>query len=281
MNGINSSPRELLRIGLRHAVLGLYSVVVLFPILWVVSMSLKPKSALLKMPPQIIFIPTLENYVQLSQQTGFIDALFNSIFMVSVSVVLVLLVGVPAAYSLSRYEFRYERDILIWILSTRMLPPIAVVIPFFVLFRTFNLYDSYIGMIIMYMTINISLVVWVMKSFFDGIPSTLEEAAMIDGATRTQALVKVIIPTAFPGIIAVSIISFIFAWIELIFSLILTTDKATTAPLQLYQYIGVRNIEWGMLAAASTLLFLPVLALVLLVNDHLASGLSFGVTLKE
>ncbi len=265
----------------RHAVLLVWSFIVLFPLYWIVSMSLKPPSEALKLPPQWVFLPTVYNYIQLAQQSSFVSALENSVLMVSASVLLVLIIGVPGAYVLSRYDFSKKPDVMIWILSSRMLPPIAVVIPFFVLFQKFHLFDTRIGMVFMYVTINISLVVWVMKAFFDGIPESLEEAAMVDGATRFQAFRKVILPSALPGVISVAIISFIFAWIELLFSLILTNQHAITVTMQVYKFIGVRKIEWGMLAAASTTVILPILIFVVLVNRYLASGLSFGVVLKE
>ena len=265
----------------RHAALLGWSLVVLFPLYWIVSMSLKPPSAAISLPPDWVFLPTVYNYIQLLQQSSFVNAFFNSVFMVSASVVVVLLIGVPAAYVLSRYDIPRQRDVLVWILSSRMLPPVAVIIPFFVIFRALNLYDTRIGMIFMYITINISLVVWVMKAFFDGIPETLEEAARVDGATRFQAFRKVILPAAKPGIFSVAIISFIFAWIELLFSLVLTNNNAVTVTMQVYQFIGVRQIEWGMLAAATTATIIPVVLFVIAVNKYLAAGLSFGVVIKE
>lgn len=278
---ISTETAERLKEAGRHAVLLVWSYIVLFPLYWIISMSLKPPRAAISLPPDWIFLPTVYNYIQLLQESSFVTAFANSLFMVSASVVLVLLIGVPAAYVLSRYDVPKQRDVLVWILSSRMLPPIAVVIPFFVIFRALNLYDTRIGMIFMYITINISLVVWVMKAFFDGIPETLEEAARVDGATRFQTFLKIIIPSAKPGIFSVAIISFIFAWIELLFGLVLTNNKAVTVSMQVYQFIGVRQIEWGLLAAASTAMILPVLLFVIAVNRYLAAGLSFGVVIKE
>jgi multiple sugar transport system permease protein len=278
---LSKDTRERLVAVGRHAVLLLWSVVVLFPLYWIVSMSLKPPREAISLPPDWIFLPTVYNYVQLVRESSFVYAFANSLFMVSASVVLVLLIGVPAAYVLSRYDVPKQRDVLVWILSSRMLPPVAVLIPFFIIFRTLNLYDTRIGMIFMYLTINISLVVWVMKAFFDGIPEALEEAARVDGATQFQAFRKVILPSAKPGIFSVAIISFIFAWIELLFSLVLTSNRAVTVSLAVYQFIGVRKIEWGMLAAASTAMIVPVLLFIVAVNRYLAAGLSFGVVIKE
>ncbi len=273
--------RETLVTVARHAVLLTWSFLVLFPLYWLASMSLKPSGQANSLPPDWIFLPTVYNYLQLVQSSDFVTAFANSLLMVGASVVLVLLIGVPAAYVLSRYDIPKERDVLVWILSSRMLPPIAVVLPFFIIFQEFNLFDSKIGMVLMYVSINLSLVVWVMKAFFDGIPETLEEAARVDGATRFQGFLKIILPAAKPGIFSVAIISFIFAWIELLFSLVLTNNRAVTVTMEVYQFIGVRQIEWGMLAAATTATIVPIIVFVIAVNKYLAAGLSFGVVIKE
>jgi multiple sugar transport system permease protein len=265
----------------RHAVLLVWSLIVLFPLYWLASMSLKPPGEANSLPPDWIFLPTVYNYIQLAQSGEFLTAFANSVVMVSASVVLVLLIGVPAAYVLSRYDIPMERDVLVWILSSRMLPPIAVVIPFFVIFQALGLFDSRIGMVLMYVSINLSLVVWVMKAFFDGVPETLEEAARVDGATQFPGVRTVVLPAANPGICSVAIISFIFAWIELLFGLVLTSFKAVPVTLFVYSFIGSRSIEWGMLAAASTAMILPVVIFLIAVNKYLAAGLSFGVVIKE
>jgi len=265
----------------RHAALLAWTFVCLAPLGWLAFMSLKPPGKALELPPKWVFLPTVYNYLELANDPSFVTAFTNSVVSVTASVLIVLAIGIPGAYVLSRYDVPKKPDVLIWILSSRMLPPIAVVIPFFVIFRTFNLYDTIIGLVFMYVTINVALVVWVMKAFFDGIPQSLEEAAMVDGATRSQAFRKVVLPSALPGIISVAIISFIFAWIELLFSLILTNNRATTLSLAVYSFIGSRNIEWSMLAAASMTMILPVLLLLVVANRYLASGLSFGAVLKE
>ncbi|EFW94039.1 sugar ABC transporter permease protein [Haladaptatus paucihalophilus DX253] len=273
--------REKIVSVVRHAILLTWSFVVLFPLYWLASMSLKPPGQANTLPPDWVFLPTVYNYLQLFQRSKFVTAFGNSLIMVAASVVLVLLIGVPAAYVLSRYDIPMERDVLVWILSSRMLPPIAVVLPFFFIFRNLNLFDTRIGMVLMYVSINLSLVVWVMKAFFDGIPVTLEEAARVDGATRFQGFRKVVLPAAKPGIYSVAIISFIFAWIELLFGLVLTNSKAVPVTLYVYSFIGSRSIEWSMLAAASMAMIIPVAVFLILVNKYLAAGLSFGVVLKE
>ena len=278
---LDKSTRETLVRFVRHGLLLGWSFIVLFPLYWLASMSLKPPGEANALPPDWIFLPTVYNYLQLVQDGEFLAAFANSLLMVSASVVLVLLIGVPAAYVLSRWDIPMERDILVWILSSRMLPPIAVVLPFFVIFQEFNLFDTRIGMVLMYISINLSLVVWVMKAFFDGIPETLEEAARVDGATQFQGFRKVVLPAAKPGIFSVAIISFIFAWIELLFGLVLTSFNAVPVTLFVYSFIGSRSIEWSMLAAASTAMIVPVAIFLIAVNKYLAAGLSFGVVIKE
>lgn len=278
---LEKGTRETLVTIVRHAFLLTWSFIVLFPLYWLASMSLKPPGQANSLPPDWIFLPTVYNYLQLVQSSDFVTAFANSLLMVGASVVLVLLIGVPAAYVLSRYDIPKERDVLVWILSSRMLPPIAVVLPFFIIFQTFNLFDSKIGMVLMYVSINLSLVVWVMKAFFDGIPETLEEAARVDGATQFQGFMKIILPAAKPGIFSVAIISFIFAWIELLFGLVLTSFNAVPVTLFVYSFIGSRSIDWAMLAAASTAMIIPVGIFLIVVNKYLAAGLSFGVVIKE
>jgi multiple sugar transport system permease protein len=278
---LSRSSRERMKTVGRHILLLIWSFVALFPFAYITLMSLKPPGKALQIPPDWIFLPTIYNYIQLVQSSAFMSAYANSLISVSASVVLVLLIGVPGAYVLSRYDIAKKPDVLIWILSSRMLPPVAVVIPFFIIFRTLNLYDTILGLIFMYLTINIAVVVWVMKAFFDGIPQSLEEAAMTDGATRSQAFRKIVLPSSLPGIISVAIISFIFAWIELLFSLVLTNTRAVTVSLAVYNFIGSRDIEYAALAAASMAMIFPVLVILVVANKYLASGLSFGVVLKE
>lgn len=279
--GLSRDTQETVVTIVRHAILLVWTVIALFPFYWMFAMATRPVQLSLELPPTWLFVPTFENFALLAEQSDFLLGLRNSLVIVLGSVLFVLVIGVPSAYVISRYDLPRERDILVWILSSRMLPPVAVIIPFFLIFQRLDLFDTIIGMTLIYGTINISIVVWVMKAFFDGIPESLEEAAMVDGATRTQALRKVILPAALPGIIAVAIISFIFGWIELLFALVLTSTDAITAPMTVYQFIGARRIEWGMLAAASVVVVLPILIGLIAVNNYLASGLSFGVVLKE
>jgi multiple sugar transport system permease protein len=278
---VSNDTRKRIKAVTRHVILTGYAVISLFPIYWIFTISLRTGNSAISIPPEFIFVPDFGNYVTLLSDDTFVETLFNSILSVTSSVLLVLTIGVPAAYAISRYNFPREPDILVWILSTRMLPPVTVVIPFFILFRQFNLYDSIVILTLMYIRINVSIVVWVMKAIFDNLPPSLEEAGMIDGATRFQAFVKIVLPSAKAGIMASAVISFIYAWIDLLFALVLTSSNAATAPLYVYSFFSFRQIEWGMLAAASTAVFIPVLVFIVLMNRYLATGLSFGVATGE
>lgn len=252
------------------------SLLSLFPILWIFITSLKTDVEAVAMPPKWFFRPTFQNYIDAFIEKGFIGNFFNSIIVALVSILIVLLVGVPAAYSLARFNFRGKKDLAFWILSTRMAPPITFLIPFFLMFRTLGLNDTLIGLIILHITINLALVIWMMKGFFQEIPIEIEEAAMVDGCSPFQTFLKITIPIAATGIFATAILSFVFSWNELMFAIVLTSNKAVTAPAAIYNFIGYYEIRWGVLCAASVIVLIPVLAFILLVQKNLIRGLTFG-----
>jgi multiple sugar transport system permease protein len=180
------------------------------------------------------------------------------------------------AYAFSRYRIRAANDILFFILSQRMLPPVVVIIPIFLLYRNLNLIDTYQGMIILYTTFNLPFTVWMMKGFLDEIPREYEDAAMVDGYTRLQALRKVILPQALPGMAATAVFALIVVWNEFVFGLLLTSQNARPAPPSLVAAQTISGIDWGQIAAASTLFVLPVLIFTFLVRNYLLRGVTFG-----
>ena len=181
----------------------------------------------------------------------------------------------PAAYVLARYRFRGNADLGFWILSTRMTPPVAMLIPFFVLYVRTGLVDTYAGLIVAHLALNISVIVWLMRSFFEDLPPELEEAAFVDGASWFGAFRRVCLPVAAPGIAAVAILSFLFSWNEFLFALVLT-EQIRTVPVGLYQFVGYQQIRWGELSAAAVLMLAPVLAFVFLFQKRLVRGLTLG-----
>jgi len=264
-------PRD--RAVLVHGAALVLLLAVMFPLLWMLQLSFRPAEDVLS--PELLFSPTLENYRAL--WTGNFPGSFGNSLAASLSsTVLSLLIGVPAAYALSRWRIRARRRIALWILVTRMAPPIAFTIPFFLAFRFLGLLDTVAGLVIIYLTFNLALVIWTMRSFFDSVPPQLEEAAWIDGAGVWQAFRRVTLPLSAPGLAATAILCFILSWNDFFYALILTRTNAMTAPVAIVNFMQYEGWEWGKIAAAGTLVMLPVVLFTLLVHRYLVQGLMAG-----
>ena len=250
-------------------------VAVLFPFVWLVQMSFRPNQDIFG--NSLLFTPTLEHYRAL-WTANFPKSFVNSIVTSTSSTALSLLIGVPAAYALSRARFRASRQVALWILVTRMAPPIAFTIPFYLAYRQLGLHDTTFGLVLIYMTFSLALVIWMMKPFFDSVPHELEQAAYIDGCGIWRAFLLVALPLAAPGIAATAVICFIMSWNDFFFALILTRTNASTAPVAIVGFIQYSGWEWGRIAAAGTLVMLPVAVFSLLVRNYLIKGLTAGGT---
>lgn len=264
-----------IRVLIRGALVVLLVVVVVFPALWLVQMSLKTELEAFRIPPRVLFVPTFSNYASVFQGK-FVRSFGNSTIVAAATTAVSLLVGVPAAYALSRAAFRWERGLTLWILTTRMVPPIAFGIPFFLMYRELSLIDTLPGLIVIYLTFNLSLVIWMMRTFFDGLPRSLEEAAYVDGAGVAQAFVRIALPLAGPGLTTTAILCFLFAWNDFFYALILTRSHAMTAPVAIVNFMTFEGWEWGKITAGSTLIMLPVLVFSFLVRKYLVQGLTAG-----
>ncbi len=261
---------------LRRVILWLFALWCLFPIYWLITMSLKlPVDASARVP-KLIFRPILDNYVSVIQDDKVWGYFLHSSIVALGSTATALLIGIPAAYVLARYRFRGSADYGFWILTTRMTPPVAVLIPFFVMYVKAGLIGTHVGLIIAHVALNLSIVVWLMKGFFEDLPGTLEEAAIMDGATPAQAFAHICLPVALPGIAAVAILSFLFSWNEFLFSLVLAGSSLKTVPVGLYSFIGYQQIQWGDLSASAVLMLVPVLLFVGIFQRQLIRGLTMG-----
>ena len=248
-------------------------LLVLFPFAWLVQMSFRPNSDILAY--KLTFAPTLAHYKAL--WTGAFPASFvNSMITSVVSTALALLLGVPASYALSRARLRSARSIALWILATRMAPPIAFTIPFFLAYRYLGLTDTRTGLIVVYLTFNLALVIWMMKPYFDSVPRELEESAWIDGCGVWGCFLRVTLPLSAPGLAATAVICFILSWNDFFYALILTRTQASTAPVAIVNFIQYTGWEWGRIAAAGTLVMLPVVLFSILVRNYLVRGLAAG-----
>jgi multiple sugar transport system permease protein len=295
------------------ALVVLYAVVTLIPLLWIIATGFKSPSDAISYPPKVLFEPTLEGYVNLfttrtrvtpeqlealPPPANFAEEIVRSYDMVIVgpsrfgerflnsviigfgSTFLSVFLGTLAAYAFSRFRIPLKDDLLFFILSTRMMPPIAVAIPIFLMYRELGLSDTHLGMILLYTAVNISLAVWLLKGFIDEIPREYEEAALIDGYTRFQAFVKVVLPQAATGIASTAIFCLIFAWNEYAFAVLLTSGTAQTAPPFIPTIIGVGGQDWPAVAAGATLFLMPVLIFTILLRKHLLRGITFGAVRK-
>ena len=256
-----------------HGTAALLLAVVLFPALWMLQLSFRAGGDIFDL--SLTFAPTLDNYRAL--WTGLFPGSFsNSVIVSLAATALSLLFGVPAAYALSRCRFRARRSIALWILATRMAPPVAFTIPFFLAYRFLGLIDSLIGLVVIYLTFNLALVVWMMRNFFDGVPRALEEAAWIDGSGVWSAFRLIALPLAAPGLAATEVLCFILSWNDFFYALILTRTKAMTAPVAIVNFMQYEGWEWGKIAAGGTLVMMPVVVFSILVRRYLVRGLTAG-----
>jgi multiple sugar transport system permease protein len=255
----------------RAAALGVFALV-LFPVMWLLQMSVRPVDDVLGAG---VFTPTLAHYRSL--WTGnFPGSFVNSIIVSTVSTVLALALGVPAAYTLARARLRRSHAVRFWILATRMAPPIAFTIPFFLAFKVSGLIDTRLGLIIVYLTFNLALVIWMMQTFFETVPTALEEAAWIDGCGPWEAFWRIALPLAAPGLGATGVLCFIYSWNDFFFALVLTRTQAVTAPVAIVNFMQYEGWEWGKIAAGAVLVMLPVLAFTFVVRRYLVAGLTAG-----
>jgi multiple sugar transport system permease protein len=260
------------RLGL-HVAAGLLLLLVLSPFLWLVQLALRPGDDPLGY--SLLFRPTLANFAAL-WQGHFPRSFLNSLLASTLSTALSLLVGVPAAYALARWRFRGRRGVALWILATRMAPPVAFTVPFFLAYRQLGLLDTVWGLALIYLTFNLALVVWMMRTFFDAVPEALEEAAWIDGCGVWQAFRRVTLPLTAPGLAATAVLCFVFSWNDFFYALILTRTQAMTAPVAIVNFMQYEGWEWGKIAAGGTMVMLPVVAFTLMVRTWLVRGLTAG-----
>jgi len=250
------------------------------PIYWLVTISIKRDIDQFAVPPLWIhFQPTVRHYVELFRGGNLARSLWNSTFVASLSTLLAMLLGVPAAYGLERLRWPqdWSRKIGFWILSTRMLPPIVTIVPLFLMLRRAGLLNSRPGLILVYTAFNLPFVVWMMQGFFREIPRELEEAAMMDGDSRLGTLMRVVLPVAKPGLAATVVFCLIVAWNEFLFALILTqTTTSTTLPVAIASRVTQYEIRWGAMSAAGIVAMIPVLVFAGLAQRYLVRGMSLG-----
>jgi multiple sugar transport system permease protein len=251
-------------------------IVCVFPFYWMVAASLKSPPDILSSTPQFFFEPTLQNYVDAFGKFDILKSLKNSLFVALVTVVLSLVLGTPAAYAIARFDFKGKRDIWFWFISNRMLSPIVVALPFFLIARNLKLLDTPWALILIYLTFNVPIVVWICADQFRNIPKELDEAATLEGYNSFSIFWRVGLPLAMPAIAVSAIFSFIFSWNELLYALILTRSDAKTAPVVATSFMSGYELPWGQIMATGTIVALPVIVFSMIVSRQLVRGLTAG-----
>jgi multiple sugar transport system permease protein len=271
---------------IRILLLVLIGIFFLFPIVWVLLMSFMTNVDILRSPPSPFFVPTLRNYVALISghlstssgevQIDYMHNLLNSVILSSCSVVVSLILGVPAAYAFARFKFRGGEDMAFTLLSFRFAPPLLVLLPLLSYFQAIHLYDTYFGLIWVYQLITLPLVLWITRGYFEDVSEDLELAYRLDGHSWLSTFFRISIPLARPGIAAAGLLSFIFAWNNFIFALILGSSAVQPVTVGALAFITASGIEYGQIAAALVLSVIPTLILAIFTQRYLVEGLSLG-----
>jgi multiple sugar transport system permease protein len=296
------------------AVAVIVAVIMLLPVLFLAMTAFKSRPDTMSSPPKLLFSPTLEGFVflltdravagaarlaeleenaklgrlglfarialangqEITGPSPYVARLSNSVIITGISTFCSVFLGLLAAYAFSRFKVKGRDDLLFFILSTRMLPAVVVTIPLFLMYRQLGLHDKHLGMIILYTVFNLSFSVWLLKGFIDEIPKEYEEAALVDGYSRMQAFFRVVLPQAVTGIAATTVFCLIFAWNEYAFSLMLTSQRARTAPVGIATMMGRGGIEWTAIAAGSLGFLIPVVIVTFALRKYLLRGITFG-----
>jgi multiple sugar transport system permease protein len=253
-------------------------VVVMLPTVfvfyWMITLSLKPQIEAAAYPPIFFnFTVTFKGYVEVFAKHPFLLYTWNSLVVAVGSTLLGLVVGLPAAYSIAQWR---QHKLALAILVARIIPGISYLIPWYILFRNLKMVDTYQALILTHLVVGLPITIWVMIGFFEDIPPDLREAALIDGCTDYGAFWRVAVPLVKPGVVATAILAFIFSWNNFLFSVILAGRNTRTLPIAVFNMIGYEEINWGPLAAAATLITLPVIILTLIIQRHIVTGLTFG-----
>jgi multiple sugar transport system permease protein len=280
MDGGRRSLRTWIEIGL----LALLAVAMLFPVVWMLETSLKDGRDIYAVPAKLLnFDVTLDHYKDVFVQRGGSGAsdlavsFKNSVLVAGFSTLLATLLGVPAAWAYSRFTLKASKDQLFFILSTRFMPPVVVVIPIFLMYRDLDLIDTKLGLVLIYAAFNLPFTIWMMKGFVDEVPAEYEDAAMLDGYSRFEAFWRFTLPLLVPGIAATAVFALIFSWNEFVFAIFLTSsESARTAPPAIAGLVGGTTIDWGLVAASAMVFAAPVLLFAFLVRKHLVAGVTLG-----
>jgi len=264
--------RVMKRIGV-IALIVLVLLIMLFPFYWMILTSLRNQVANTSPVPVWIFEPTFENYRNVIAENDFLRFTWNSFVIASLSTLIGLVLGLPAAYSIARYK---QHGLALAILIARLTPYITYLVPWYIAFRSLRLIDTYLALTMTHLIVGMPLIIWIMISFFEEVPIELEQAAYVDGASKLGTFLRIVLPLSMPGVVAASILAFIFSWNQFLFSLVLSGPNTKPVPVAVFNFISYGSIDFGGLGAAAVLITLPVVVLTLLIQRYIVSGLTMG-----
>jgi len=252
------------------------AIITIFPLYWTLITSFKTYQEAFAQPPQFFSKVTFTNYILFLQQNDVLHYLRNSVIIAVVSVALPMILGLFASYAVTRSTLPGKEGFALFMLMSRFIPPVSTLIPMYLLFRKFGLYDTTLGLILLNSATNIPYVVWMMRGFIQDVPLSIEESAWLDGASRIRTFFSIVLPMCRPGIAATAVLSFCFSWNEFMYAMNLTSRSAKTLPLAMMTYMGEAGNEWQMMATAGIVILLPTIVFATLTHKNLGSGMSFG-----
>ncbi|MBR0956373.1 carbohydrate ABC transporter permease [Bradyrhizobium japonicum] len=265
------------RVAISTAAAWLFGFLIFFPILWMGLASFKTELEAFAIPPSFLFFHwTTENYATVQERSDYLHHAMNSIIIAGGSTLIALLIAIPAAWSMAFSPTKRTKDILLWMLSTKMMPPVGVLVPIYLIYKTFGLLDSRIGLVLILCLGNLPIVIWMLFTYFKEIPRDILEAARMDGATIGRELVYVLTPMAIPGLASTLLLNLILAWNEAFWTLNLSTSSAAPLTTFIASYSSPEGLFWAKLSAASTLAIAPILVLGWFSQKQLVRGLTFG-----
>ena len=270
----NGNPLGLAGSIAKTALLLLYALFALFPLLWMLILSFKPDNEMFT--TTFFFTPTLSNFQAVFGESDFIGTFWNNLVVSCLAVALSLLVGVPAAYALGRFDFKGKEDIAFTFLSFKFAPEILVIIPLYLIYQNLHLIDSILGLVWVYQLISLPLLIWILRGFFEDLSKDMEAAAQLDGYSWWQVFFKMLLPLVKPGLVAAGLLCFIFCWNSFTFALLFRRGHTQTSTVSMTRFLASDTVHYGWVAAAALVCALPEIILALLIQKHLVRGLSFG-----
>jgi multiple sugar transport system permease protein len=270
----NRSPVGLLGSITKTLLLLIYALFALFPLVWMLILSFKSDNEMFT--TTFIFTPTLDNFKAVFSESDFMGTLWNNLVVSCLAVILSLVVGVPAAYALGRFDFKGKEDIAFTFLSFKFAPEILVIIPLYLIYQQLHLIDSVVGLVWVYQLISLPLLIWILRGFFEDLSKDMEAAAQLDGYNWWQVFFKMLLPLVKPGLVAAGLLCFIFCWNSFTFALLLGGGRTQTSTVSMTRFLASDTVHYGWVAAAALICALPEIILALLIQKHLVRGLSFG-----